>query len=275
MALFVVPEDSAPSRCACVGTSALGAGSIAASTYGAGDIVLTGPVDRIIQSYYMAGPLGRYSPGATSAFTRTGWAGRSSMRQRRWPGAIRRMRTCGAFIGIQRLQANVFVRAIPGATATLGGTALRIPSWSLFRRVRSTARRLRPQHHRAGMGHMWWADSQAAARAARLVQRGLNVYYAPPAPARWSHIGRGIRPRRECQLASLLLEPFRNASADSLDRLGFSAGVGAGSAQNVPYARGSLFFADMDARIRAASAIHARWMTWCCGCSPCAATVCR
>jgi predicted metalloprotease with PDZ domain len=34
---------------------------------------------------------------------------------------------------------------------------------------------------------------------------------------------------------------------------GFSAGVAGGSAQNVPYTRGSLFFADVDARIRVAS----------------------
>jgi predicted metalloprotease with PDZ domain len=47
--------------------------------------------------------------------------------------------------------------------------------------------------------------------------------------------------------------PYRNASADSLKRLGFSTGVGAGTAQNVPYVRGQLYFAEVDAQIRAAS----------------------
>jgi predicted metalloprotease with PDZ domain len=35
--------------------------------------------------------------------------------------------------------------------------------------------------------------------------------------------------------------------------MGFSTGVGGASAQNVPYTRGSLYFADVDAQIRAAS----------------------
>ena len=47
--------------------------------------------------------------------------------------------------------------------------------------------------------------------------------------------------------------PYRTASADSIARLGFSTGIGAGSAQNLPYVRGSLYFADLDAHIRAAS----------------------
>ncbi len=48
-------------------------------------------------------------------------------------------------------------------------------------------------------------------------------------------------------------QPYRNESAESIARLGFSTGVGAGSAQNVPYLRGSLYFADVDAQIRRAS----------------------
>ena len=47
--------------------------------------------------------------------------------------------------------------------------------------------------------------------------------------------------------------PFHTVSADSIGRLGFATGVGGGSAQNVPYTRGSLYFADVDAQIRAAS----------------------
>jgi predicted metalloprotease with PDZ domain len=47
--------------------------------------------------------------------------------------------------------------------------------------------------------------------------------------------------------------PYRTVSADSIARLGFSTGIGAGSAQNLPYVRGSLYFADVDAKIRAAS----------------------
>ena len=49
------------------------------------------------------------------------------------------------------------------------------------------------------------------------------------------------------------LSPARNLTQDSLHALGFSGGVGPTSPQNMPYVRGSLYFADLDSRIRAAS----------------------
>jgi predicted metalloprotease with PDZ domain len=47
--------------------------------------------------------------------------------------------------------------------------------------------------------------------------------------------------------------PLKNLSLDSIRVLGFSTGVGPRSAQNVPYVRGSLYFADLDASLREGS----------------------
>jgi predicted metalloprotease with PDZ domain len=47
--------------------------------------------------------------------------------------------------------------------------------------------------------------------------------------------------------------PYRNLGSDSLRIVGFSTGFGTSGAQNLAYSRGSLFWGDIDARIRAAS----------------------
>jgi predicted metalloprotease with PDZ domain len=83
---------------------------------------------------------------------------------------------------------------------------------------------------------------------------GLNVYYT-----RLLLLRSGLAPVSEYErdinsnARAYYSNPFRNASADSLARVGFSVGVGGASAQNVPYTRGSLFFSHIDARIREAS----------------------
>lgn len=50
------------------------------------------------------------------------------------------------------------------------------------------------------------------------------------------------------------MNPYRSTPNAELARIGFSAGVGEFSAQNVAYTRGMLYFADVDAKIRAATA---------------------
>lgn len=258
MALFVVPEG--------LGTvvahvrwdlAQLATGSLAASTYGEGNLDLTGTVDRIIQAYYMAGPIGRYSPAATSGF-RAYWLGETlfdAAEEMAW--GYRAYEDLRRFYGDTSVAAyRVFVRAIPGVARVLGGTALQnsfmvgVPAG---RRDTSQGPRNTIAHE---MGHMWVGglsgDDEGA--GATWFAEGLNVFYTRLLLMRAGltsidEYGRDINSSARAYYTN----PFRNASADSLSRLGFSAGVGAGSAQNVPYARGSLFFADVDARIRAAS----------------------
>ncbi|MGH7472163.1 MAG: hypothetical protein ACRENP_29790 [Longimicrobiales bacterium] len=258
MALFVVPERLGNVRLRVRWDLAqLATGSIAASTYGAGGLDLAGPVDRIIQAYYMAGRLGHYSAGAPSGF-HAYWLGQTQFdaaKEMAWGyqayenlRQFHRDTTTAAY--------HVFVRAIPGATATLGGTALQnsfmvgVPAGPLD--TARTAPRNTIAHE---MGHMWIGGLTGGGTGGTTwFNEGMNVYYTRLLLMRAGlttvdDYGRDLN----ASVSAYYANPYRNASADSLDRLGFSAGVGAGSAQNVPYARGSLYFADMDARIRAAS----------------------
>jgi predicted metalloprotease with PDZ domain len=104
------------------------------------------------------------------------------------------------------------------------------------------------------MVHHWATGLSEEAGAAAWFNEGLATYYA-----RLLGMRAGLLPidafltSVNATAQAYYTSPVKNLSADSLRRLGFSMGVGRGSAQNVPYVRGSLFFADLDARLREAS----------------------
>jgi len=256
MALFVVPEGlGIVTSHVRWDLSQLAAGSIAASTFGEGDIKLTGPADRITQAYYMAGLLGRYSPSATSGF-HAYWLGRTQFyapKEMEW--AYR------AYENLRRFHRdtapatyNIFVRAIEGAKATLGGTALQNSFMLGVVAGDLDTLKLSPPRNTIAheMGHMWVGNLRGGgAGGVTWYNEGMNVFYTRLLLMRAGltsveEYGRDLNASAKAYYGN----PYRNASADSLDRLGFSVGVGAGSPQNVPYSRGSLFFADIDAKIR-------------------------
>ena len=157
---------------------------------------------------------------------------------------------------------NVFVRALPGGTTlpgnavSLGGTALQNSFMLAVPAGPRDTSKIAPRNTIAHeMGHMWVGGLSGGGQGGTTwFNEGLNVYYTRLLLMRAGLIsvdeyGRDVN----ASVSAYLTNPYRNASADSLDRLGFSAGIGVGGAQNVPYNRGSLFFADIDARIRAAS----------------------
>src|SRR5262249_10901732 len=105
------------------------------------------------------------------------------------------------------------------------------------------------------MGHMFVGQLSGGGLAgASWFNEGLNVYYT-----RLLLLRSGLAPvddyARDLNTSArgYFSSPYRNLSAEALARIGFSTGVGAGSAQNIAYTRGSLYFADVDAKIRAAS----------------------
>ena len=258
MALFAVPEG--------LGTvnthlrwdlSQLGRGSIAASTYGEGDVDLTGPVDQIIQAYYMVGPLGRYGPSGKAGF-HAHWLGQPEFDAAKEVAWAQR-----AYDNLRRFHRdtatssyNVFIRAIPGNSPTMGGTALQNSFMVAVRAGMLDTSKTSPRNTIAHeMGHMWVGGlTGGGVGGTTWFNEGLNVFYTRLLLLRAGlssvdEYARDIAASARAYYSS----PFRNTSADSLGKLGFSVGVGAGSAQNVPYARGSLYFADVDAKIRAAS----------------------
>ncbi len=225
MALFVVPEGLGTVRLRVRwDLTQLAAGSIAASTYGPGDLDLTGPVDRLIQAYYMVGPLGRYSPGATSGF-HAYWLG-----QPQFDAAKEMAWGYQAYENLQRFHRdttaatyNVFVRAIPGTTTTLGGTALQnsfmvaVPAGPL-----DTTKSVPRNTIAHEMGHMWVGGLTGGGTGGTTwFNEGMNVYYARMLLMRAGlttvdDYGRDLNGSARAYYAN----PFRNASADSLDRLG-------------------------------------------------------
>lgn len=258
MALLVLPEDLPVANMRVKwDLTDLATGSIAASTYGEGDFDLRAAPEQLAQAYYMAGPLGRYVPESSSGF-RGYWLGQAvfdPQQEMAW--------THQAYEYLRKFYRDtttssyrMFIRALPG---TGGGTALQ-NSFML-----GTAPGLADPSKIAArgtlaheMGHYWIGGLTGGGTGGTTwFNEGLNVYYT-----RLLLLRSGLAPVSDYlgdinQTArAYYTNSFRNLSADELDKLGFSKGVGPGSAQNVPYARGSLFFADIDAKIRAGSGGH-------------------
>ena len=260
MALFVLPEDRR-----LVGDAAwnvswdlsdLAPGSISASTHGDGDFEVQGEAERLINAYYMVGPIGRFhSPDEKLSF-HAYWLGQTVFdvpREMAWVseayGYLRDF-----FQDDETPSYRVFVRALQGSG---GGTALHNSFMLAVDPGDPDSSAESPRgtiFHE--MGHMFVGNllSTENPRGSTWFAEGLNVYYT-----RLLLLRSGLAPVSN-YLESInstsrryYSNPYRNESAAELDRLGFSTGVGEGSAQNVPYTRGSLYFASVDAKIRLAS----------------------
>lgn len=260
MALFVLPENLGATMWRLRwDLSDLAPGSIAASTFGQGDVDVQGPADRLTNAYYMAGTLGHYAPPGVDAATgfHAYWLGQPTFdpaREMSWTWqAYEYMRKF--YRDTTASSYRVFVRALP-VPSRVGGTALfnsfmvGIPAGV----PDSTATGPRGTLFHE-MGHMFVGNLSGGGEAGTTwFNEGLNVYYT-----RLLMLRSGLAPLSEYvdsfneSMRNYLTNGFRNVPADSLARLGFSTGVGAGSAQNIAYTRGSLYFADVDAKIRAAS----------------------
>ncbi|EGX99480.1 putative lipoprotein [Nitrospirillum viridazoti Y2] len=259
MALFVLPQNM-PDAALAVHWDLrdLPKGAVVASTYGAGDIALRGSPERLAQAYYEAGPLGHYEPSPDSVF-RAYWLGKPAFdptKEMVWAA-----KAYTAMRGFWRSPADTgytaFIRAIPN---TGGGTGIE----------NSFMAGVAPGNENPGkpgprmvlfheMGHRFVGQLAGGPGDVPLVggtwfAEGLNVHYTRLLMLRFD-----LWPVDDYvedvdhSVSAFYSNPYRLASAEELSRIGFSAGVGGASAQNVAYTRGSLFFADLDARIRAAS----------------------
>lgn len=256
MALFVLPEDLGEASWSVRwDLSDLADGSIAASTHGDGDFEIQGESDRLIQAYYMVGPIGHFdSPDEKLSF-HAYWLGKTP-----FDAASEMAWVSDAYAYLKDFfdddetpSYRVFIRALQGSG---GGTALNNSFMLAVQPGDADASAESPRgtmFHE--MGHMFVGGlSTDDDRGVPWFAEGLNVYYT-----RLLQLRSGLAPV-ESYLDSInstargyYSNPYRNKSAAELDDLGFSTGVGQGSAQNVPYTRGSLYFAVVDYRIRTAS----------------------
>jgi hypothetical protein len=230
----------------------LAPGSIAVSNFGHGDFDLQASPDALTQGYYMAGPVGRYpDTGSVDGFSAT-WLGVppfDAQQEMAWTGqAYAWLRTF--FRDTTREPFRVFVRVLPGVSR-YAGTALR-NSFMLGTPARdadsaSEAPRGTLVHE---LVHHWALGIEGSQGANTWFAEGLATHYARLLTLRSGlgsveSYGRSLNETARNYYTS----PARNLSADSIGRLGFSNEA----ARRVPYLRGALYFADLDARIRAAS----------------------
>lgn len=238
--------------------SSLPPGSFVASTFGEGDVKLVGEPEDLLQGYYMAGPLGRYVPPDGRRTFYGYWLGQPAFDLRKELGwAYRVYRYQQRFFGETPSRPyRVFVRALPGATRRLGGTALAssfmlaVPAAPLDPAAQSPRETIAHE-----MGHMFVGGiAGGSALGTPWFQEGLNVHYT-----RLLLLRSGLAPVDDYEKSindtarRYYTNKYRNESAEALEKIGFSAGVGDGGAQNVPYTRGSLYFATVDFKIREAS----------------------
>jgi hypothetical protein len=256
MALFVLPENFGASGLRVHwDLRDLSPGSIAASTFGEGDIAMRGAPEQLAQAYYMAGPLGHFERDGSGFHAY--WLGTPAFdpsREMVWAGT--------AYEYLRKFYRDtltspyrVFIRAIPGAPS-LGGTALGRSFMVGTGTGAGDSSAHSPRETIAHeMGHMWVGNlNGGGVGGTTWFNEGLNVYYTRLLLLRSGLDSVALYERSiNGSARAYYSSPFRNAPADSLARVGFASGIGAGSAQNVPYQRGSLYFADVDYQIRQAS----------------------
>jgi M61 glycyl aminopeptidase len=236
--------------------SELDRGATAASSFGEGDFEFRGPLWGLTQGYYMAGPLGRRPSGRGTAFvgywlgkppfdpeTEMAWASKCYAGQGQY------------FRDVKPPTYRMFVRTLPDSPRYMGGTALGA-SFMLAMGARQDqlvgdAPRETIAHE---MMHMFVGSSEGK-HAGPWYNEGLTEYYTHLLLLRTGLVSVEAYARVvNHSVANYYSNPYRNHSAAALAELGFSAGgVGAASAQNVAYTRGRLYFATVDAKIRAAS----------------------
>jgi hypothetical protein len=255
MQLFVLPE-SLPSALVRVkwDLSDLAPGSTAVSTYGEGDFTLRGSPDTITKAFYLAGPLGHYDPPAAGSGFRAYWLGRPDFdpaREMEWLSE-----TYAYLRRFYRDSTTRVYRVFIQASGRGGGTASQNSFMGSAAPGDEDSVRAAPRVTYAHeIGHYFLGSlSGGAEGSGPWYGEGLNTHYT-----RLLLLRSGLAPVSDylndvnASARGYYTSAYRNYTNDSLTKIGFSTGFGAGSAQNLAYTRGSLFWAALDARIRAAS----------------------
>ena len=236
--------------------SGMAPGSFGVTTFGEGPFTLRGSPEQLMEGYFMAGPLGRYPQRGTVKGFSGYWLGLppfDPVQELAWVSrCYRYLRSFFRDTGASSYR--VFIRVLPGVSGT-PGTAL-LNSFMLGAPPRSShplgpAPRESITHE---MVHHWALGLQGDPGAIAWFHEGIATFYMRLLPMRAGLISvESYRQSISSTAEAYFTNPYRNAPLDELAHLGFSTGVGPGSAQNVAYTRGSLYLADLDARIRDAS----------------------
>ena len=231
--------------------SELGEGTSAATSFGDGDFELRGAPSDVMQGWIMAGPIGRFpAAGGARGFSAV-WLGTPAFdpaAEMAWTAHM--YAWLGKSYGYLRPLPDyrVFIRV--GAR---GGTALGA-SFMAGAEARGAGAPAAGEADRETftheMGHLFVGGIDAPVGVQSWFSEGLNTYYTRLLPMRGgfssvAEYGRAIN----ADFTEYWNGAARNWSADSIARVGFRDDA----VRHMPYMRSSLYFADLDSRIRARS----------------------
>lgn len=230
--------------------SQLGPGASAVTSLGEGDFETEGPINRLFQSYYMAGPLGKYpEEGQNNGFSGA-WLGDPPFDAHElmaWSAdAFNALKT---FFRDKSSPSYRFFMRVGPADMGGGGTALydsfmlyvpvepelaEDPKWTIFHE----------------MTHKWVGGIEGPAGETFWFSEGLTVHYT-----RLLMYRAGLCTEEEFledvnrTVSEFLTNPLRNMPNHEIGQMFWRDR----NAQRLPYQRGSLYFAYVDGKIREAS----------------------
>ena len=227
-------------------------GSTAVTTFGEGDVELRAPPEELMQGWIMAGPLGRYPEQGPRRGFSAAWLGTPAFDVRQemaWAAGMYDFLAKSYRYLDPAPPYRVFIRVLPsgGRGATALENSFMLSTGPAAPGAAARAPRATMTHE---MGHMWVGGIQGPIGVTSWFSEGLNTYYTRLLPMRGgfdsvSAYGRSIN----TAFRDYYTSRARNLSADSIVKIGFNDN----EVRHIPYERGSLYFADLDSKLRAAS----------------------
>lgn len=228
-------------------------GSTGIASFGEGAVEVKGPPSRLMQSWYIAGPVGRYPAAGQDHGFSAAWLGTSPFDpavDAAWSAKLY------TFIAedLKYLQPpppyRVFMRFLDTPPVG-GGTALpnsfMLSQASAPRDPKAIGPRRTLAHE---MMHQWTGGIDAPQGVSSWFSEGLNTYLTAVVPKRGGFTSIADYTDEVNEIAEGYYGvAARTWSAEKIAKAGF----GDEHIRHVPYNRGALYFADIDARIRAKS----------------------
>lgn len=225
-------------------------GSTGRSTLGDGDFETIGTIDQMVSCFFIAGPLGRYpEQGAVNGFS-AAWLGAPEFdvpKLMDW--TAKAYSALAAFFGRTPATSYRFFMVAGPENPSPGGSALQ-NSFMLYVPEKSEYGKNARGTIAHEMTHMWTGGIEGPAGESFWFSEGLTVHYT-----RLLMYRAGLFSADEYledvndTVSRYMTNPLRNLPNDQIGEKFWSDR----NAQVIPYDRGSLYFAQVDAEIRAAS----------------------
>lgn len=229
------------------------AGSTGIASFGEGAVEVKGAPSRLMQSWYMAGPVGRYPAHGQDHGFSAAWLGTSP-----FDPAVDAAWSAKLYTFIAKDQKylqppppyRVFMRFLDTPPVG-GGTALpnsfMLSQASAPRDPKALGPRRTLAHE---MMHQWTGGIEAPQGVSSWFSEGLNTYLTAVVPKRGGFTSIADYAEEIAEISQGYYGvAARTWSAERIAKAGF----GDEKIRHVPYNRGALYFADLDARIRAKS----------------------